>query len=458
MINRAKVSLSAVKTFERDVAAVMNYSPLFNKGISCFDMLLENLSISISGLRESISSMEEAKGALSDKISEFEAEATRLTEKLNKLEDRLASLENRLIEVMDSDSAYDAVQDKIINTEMDIDSIETELIAVNQKLDQAYSVDTKLNSHIDSSNSVVVSLEEKQNLCRRLRERLEEIKDKNSQRGSIANENLLKIVEIINAYLRIKMIFENPALQSVDKTSPLIGVNVNVNMTVNEIGLQNHKANENAEQAKKIIPVDEVVKHHIQFDNNGRICRYDNKTFGGKYISYENRVSGSSDNNPMLGYYVGERGESKYIPTGRTVEGVVVIDILKQYGLDGIEYRNAEPDFEVCSEEVVKIRSMSKERENYYNSDGLPVLGNFVQADIACARKWNSQKKDGKTDWTGSDVKEYRKKNNLTWHEKCDMETVVLVRSEINLFFRHSGGCAECKARDGYQEEEEFDE
>ena len=42
----------------------------------------------------------------------------------------------------------------------------------------------------------------------------------------------------------------------------------------------------------------------------------------------------------------------------------------------------------------------------------------------------------------------YRKANRLTWHEKCDAKTMVLVRSEINLYFQHSGGCAECKRRD----------
>jgi len=27
--------------------------------------------------------------------------------------------------------------------------------------------------------------------------------------------------------------------------------------------------------------------------------------------------------------------------------------------------------------------------------------GNFTQADIKCSEKWNTEAKDGKTDWTG---------------------------------------------------------
>ena len=118
---------------------------------------------------------------------------------------------------------------------------------------------------------------------------------------------------------------------------------------------------------------------------------------------------------------------------------------LKNYGLDGIVYRNAEPDFEVCAEAVVKIVGMTENRENYLNKDGTLVMGNFSQADMQLAEEWNRIKRDDHNDWTPRDVFNYRKANRLTWHEKCDTETMVLVRFEINLFFKHSGGCSECK-------------
>ena len=155
-----------------------------------------------------------------------------------------------------------------------------------------------------------------------------------------------------------------------------------------------------------------------------------------------------SDENPILGHYEGIRGESKYIPSRRSAEGVVVTDILLRYGLDGINYRNAEPDFEPCSEAVVKIPAMTENRENFTNDAGETVSGNFSQADLELAKIWNLERKEGIRNWEAKDVFDYRRANRLTWHEKCDTETMVLVPFEINFYFNHIGGCSECRVRD----------
>ena len=210
---------------------------------------------------------------------------------------------------------------------------------------------------------------------------------------------------------------------------------------------------------KGTVSSENIVKYGIEFGSGGRVSLYDGKSFGGKYNSYEARCDCiKMAGNLIWGYFEGNKGESKYVPAGRTVKGIVVIDILKKYGVDGIVYRNAEPDFEVCSEAVVKIKAMSKNRENYRDSYGISKLGNFSQADIACAKLWNSQGRGGRTDWEARDVLDYRKLNGLTWHEKCDTETMVLVRSEINDYFKHSGGCSECAKRDAEQNGGGFDE
>ena len=149
-----------------------------------------------------------------------------------------------------------------------------------------------------------------------------------------------------------------------------------------------------------------------------------------------------------MGQYEGARGESKYIPSGRTVEGVVVKEILARYGVDGIVYRNGEPDFEVCAEMVLKIDYMSEDRYK-----------NFMQADIKCAEQWSIDNRNGKSDWMPSDVADYREAHGLTWHEKCDTETMVLVSEEINLYFKHCGGVSECRKRDSMiSDGGEFDE
>ena len=101
---------------------------------------------------------------------------------------------------------------------------------------------------------------------------------------------------------------------------------------------------------------------------------------------------------------------------------------------------------------------MTENRDNYRGKDGDMQLGNFVQADIELAERWKKEKRDGRTNWEPREVLDYRKANRLTWHEKCDTETMVLVRFEINFYFKHSGGCAECRERDSGESEGVFDE
>lgn len=70
---------------------------------------------------------------------------------------------------------------------------------------------------------------------------------------------------------------------------------------------------------------------------------------------------------------------------------------------------------------------------------------NFKQADKACAEKWNTEKKDGRTDWTAKDVKKWRQENMCSWHERINMKTMDLVPRKIHEVCKHYGGVAECK-------------
>lgn len=75
-----------------------------------------------------------------------------------------------------------------------------------------------------------------------------------------------------------------------------------------------------------------------------------------------------------------------------------------------------------------------------------------------CAEQWNIEKKDGRIDWDAADVRDWRRENNCSWHECCDTRTMMLVPTEIHGYFRHSGGVAECKARDNADVGGGFDE
>ena len=234
--------------------------------------------------------------------------------------------------------------------------------------------------------------------------------------------------------------FKSISVHSSAKTSPSLNPAYNV---------QGQTIIKQPEMKQLGISAEEIKRHGIRLDDTGRISLYDGKTFGGKLVTYDDRLARTSaDDNPILGRYEGIRGESKYIPSQRSAIGVAVIKILSRYNIDGIDYRNAEPDFEPCAEAIVKISHMTEHRYNYTDDAGEAALGNFDQADIELAKAWNLGNREGRSDWKPGDVTNYRKANKLTWHEKCDMETMVLVREEINLFFKHSGGCAECKVRD----------
>lgn len=462
MITRAKLNLSAVKNFELSVSAVKDYSPRFDRGISCLEDLFKQLSEFANILGDNAESMASAQESLDFKIKKIEEILARLTAKQNQLEEKLSDLQTMLtnipstITVRDkegesheiSNPAYDALNARISAVEMEIDMVTAEMYPYQVRLDHANSVNSRLASHMDAVNGVIYSLEEKKNTCKQLRTELEEIQRQNNLRGSVAVEALQKIGELISNYLRIKMIYENVAPSERGLSSEQKGINITININrTNNVQEQTIVRQEVLRQPE--FSADEINNHKIRFDDAGRVVAYDGKTFGGEYNIYDTRLARTSaDDNPILGRYEGIRGESKYIPSRRTVAGVIVTDILRQYGLDGINYRNAEPDFEPCSEAVVKISAMTENRENYTNDVGEIVLGNFSQADIELAKMWNLARREGRSNWEPRDVFDYRKANKLTWHEKCDTKTMVLVRLEINLFFKHSGGCSECRVRD----------
>jgi len=165
----------------------------------------------------------------------------------------------------------------------------------------------------------------------------------------------------------------------------------------------------------------------------------------GFYTDYDNRMKRT---NMDTDGWEDKRGESKFTPSSETETGLAAKEKLAEYGKDGIEYMKCEPDFSQCAEATVNIDNMTENRVNYIDADGKLQQGNFSQADIKCAEIWSESEKDGKSDWTPRDVQEWRQEKGFTWHERCDTLTMDLVPQEIHGYFQHSGGVAECKARD----------
>ena len=137
------------------------------------------------------------------------------------------------------------------------------------------------------------------------------------------------------------------------------------------------------------------------------------------------------------GHWEGERGNSKWIPNRDEIpknpltnpDGLTWGQILDKYGIDGIEFKNGEPDFSPVAKGTVEIDHFT---DNRYGKGG-----NFDQACERLAEQRGCTKEE---------VKAWMKENKYTWHERSDCKTMDKVPTEIHGNIRHSGGISEAKA------------
>ena len=156
--------------------------------------------------------------------------------------------------------------------------------------------------------------------------------------------------------------------------------------------------------------------------------------------SYKERLDRTPSIENPNGKWSGDRGESMFIPTADRVR-----EILRNKGLEGINYKDGIPDFNPISEAKVTIQGMSQHRLSQMGENGERIVGNYEKADTECAKAWNLEQRDGKDDWTHQDVKKWREANEYTWHEHNDMKTCPLVPTEVHKVCSHLGGVSEIK-------------
>ena len=137
------------------------------------------------------------------------------------------------------------------------------------------------------------------------------------------------------------------------------------------------------------------------------------------------------------GTWDGLRGNSKWYPDRDEIpknpktnpDGLTWGQILDKYGIDGIEFKDGEPDFSVVSKGTVEIDNFS---ENRYGKGG-----NFDQACEKLAEQRGCTKEE---------VKAWMKENKYTWHERSDCKTMDKVPTEVHGNIRHEGGISEIKS------------
>lgn len=178
----------------------------------------------------------------------------------------------------------------------------------------------------------------------------------------------------------------------------------------------------------------EINEHTGERPSQGLIDRIRDSHF----VPYDVRINLAP--NGTDAHFTGYKGESKCIPNLESGRGKRAADALKQYGQDGVEFKDGFPDFSKVAEATVKIDSMSVNR--------LGPDGNFAQAKEKLAEHWNKTVRGGRSDWSAREVGNWCKENNLTIHEREDTKTCDFINRDIHETFRHSGGFAECKARD----------
>lgn len=136
------------------------------------------------------------------------------------------------------------------------------------------------------------------------------------------------------------------------------------------------------------------------------------------------------------------RGNSKWkpyideIPKKNNPDNLTWEEILDEYGIDGIEYKNGEPDFAPVSKGTVEIDSFTDKRQGKGN--------NFDQA---------TQKLAEQRGCTPEEVKTWMKENKYTWHECSDCKTMQKVPSVVHGNIWHSGGISEMKSNNSENKE-----
>lgn len=102
-------------------------------------------------------------------------------------------------------------------------------------------------------------------------------------------------------------------------------------------------------------------------------------------------------------------------------------EIMKKYGIDGIPFKDGEPDFSEVARGTVEIDDFTDDRSS-----------NFEQADEKMAEQRGCSPEE---------VEKWRKEHNYTWHECGDCKTMQKVPNEIHANIPHSGGVAEYKSQ-----------
>ena len=162
------------------------------------------------------------------------------------------------------------------------------------------------------------------------------------------------------------------------------------------------------------------------------------------WTTYEKRLKKTpSLNNPDLEWKnITERGECLCIPKDQSGD---IAKILQSAGVDGIQYKNAVPDFSPVSIFDTKVSISDDFLKTHDIQSARPI--SYAQANKSFADYLNSNEQYAKNlgikpdngRYTAKCVESFMRDNKYTWHELNDCETLQCVPTLINQKFRHIG-------------------
>lgn len=98
----------------------------------------------------------------------------------------------------------------------------------------------------------------------------------------------------------------------------------------------------------------------------------------------------------------------------------------ERYGVEGVEYKSGEPDFEPFEDELIGSVQLEDLPTQRGERDGSYAIASQLAAE--------------KLGITADEVTEYMRENGLTWHECGDCKTMRAIPVEVNAAFPHTGG------------------
>ena len=133
--------------------------------------------------------------------------------------------------------------------------------------------------------------------------------------------------------------------------------------------------------------------------------------------------------------------DGKTTITGKEFKKKYGAKLKEKNGVEGVLYKDGEPDFSPLADPVLRIVVTEKEIPSFRSAskDALKGKGTFQIAEEAVAER---------TGMTVKQVRAYMKEHKLTWHECADCHTIMAVPTEVNAIFSHKGGISIKRERD----------